>query len=54
MEFYNQNQEPNPTGNISLMLDSKWQLMVLVLHVLLLRILVIVQSIYNFEINSTL
>ena len=30
-----QNQEPNPTGNISLTLDSKRQLVVFALHVLL-------------------
>ena len=35
--IYNQNQEHNPTGNISLTLDSKRQLMVLVLCVLLIR-----------------
>ena len=33
--IYNQNQEPNPTGNILLLLDSKRRLMVLMLHVLL-------------------
>ena len=33
--IYNQNQGPNPTGNISLTLDSKRQLVVLALLVLL-------------------
>ena len=33
--IYNQNQETNPTINISLMLDSKRQLVVLAFHVLL-------------------
>ena len=34
-KIYNQSQACNLTGNISLMVDSKRQLMVLVLHVLL-------------------
>ena len=34
--IYNQNQEPNPTGNILLTLDSKRQFVVLVLCVLLI------------------
>ena len=33
--IYNQNQEPNPTENITLLHDSKRLLMVLALHVLL-------------------
>ena len=33
--IYNQNQEPNPTRNISLILDSKRQLVVLVLCILI-------------------
>ena len=35
--IYKQNQEPNPTGNISLMLDSKRQLVVLTLRILLIK-----------------
>ena len=33
--IYKQNQEPNPTGNVSLTLDSKRRLVVLALRVLL-------------------
>ena len=36
--IWNQNQEPNPTGNISLMLDSKRWLVVLALLVLFSKI----------------
>ena len=34
ISIYNQNQEPNKTGNISLTVDSKRQLVVLALHML--------------------
>ena len=34
ISIYNQNQEPNQTGNILLTIDSKRQLVVLTLHML--------------------
>ena len=34
ISIYNQNQEPNQTGNISVTIDSKRQLVVLALHML--------------------
>ena len=45
--IYNQNQEPNPTGNISLTLNSKRQLMVLALRVLLIELINQVQDDLN-------